>query len=303
MKTCRESFSLVGGTFEIVAFMDHHVFAEDIVHDHKVYLVETEICYEFLIVKLDFVQTEKLGDQRHSVLLEMLVVVFQNLSQEDELFSSDSLQHVATIHRVEEETATFAGTDQLCEGSQLTLEKTAYERFGPDAAQELVTRTYFLIIDAVKFPDVCKDIRRIVRERAGAFKLLVFVYRAIIVELEDILDLVVVIGRNMVVGIPDCSDGFVDADHHVDHQVPIFVEDEDHVRLLSSVETGSCLDVDHRLLAFSDFFIPDHWGLLFVGLVLLEDHLLIYLFSMVDQVSDLAFKNEVWIPARWRGRQ
>lgn len=87
---------------------------------------------------------------------------------------------------------------------------------------------YSFVIYTVDFPDVREDVWCIAVEMALASESIFLVDRAMVVELEHIFDLVVVLGQDVFISIPDCLGSFVDPDHHVNHEVPVFVENEYH---------------------------------------------------------------------------
>ena len=148
-------FPPVPGPLDVVPLDDFVLGVEDIGHDNEI----TPIHYLSTLILLDqLVQAKELCDHGLRVLLQVVVVVFQNGPEELVLPILNGFEHVLAISCVVEERATFALTREGSHGVDLAHHEGCHQLIGP------YTLNVFLIVDVEDLSDVVEGLWGIVSE-------------------------------------------------------------------------------------------------------------------------------------------
>jgi hypothetical protein len=223
------------GAFEVIAFNDLLLGVEDVGHDDEVAAVDL---IAFLVLLDEFVQAVEFDDHGFGVLLEVVVVVLEYVLQQFVLALAHRFEHVLSVGGVVEETAALALAGQRSHGVYLAHHQGGHEAVGPDAADVL------FVVDLEEFADVVEGVGGVVREGVDGGGVLLIS--------EPSGDQFEIVLESEIFGFfvdhlleaayaPHCH---LDADHHVEDEVPVVVANEDHVAF---VLVGAFMHVFDRL--------------------------------------------------------
>lgn len=156
-------------------------------------------------------QSEEFGDEGIGVLLEVIIVIFEDGTEEFILAVADGLQHVLAVCRVVEERSALALAGERGHGVDLAHHEGGHESVGADAADVV------LVVDFEDLADVVEGVGSIVGEGVNG-GVVFLIAEPSGDQFEVILEVEVL--RLLVDHLLEASHAphrHLDADHHVQH--------------------------------------------------------------------------------------
>ena len=146
--------------------------------------------------------------------------------EEDELTFRDRLQHKPAVEGGVEEASAFPGGGAFTEGVDILVEDRVEDSLDSEALEVVLVR------DVVDLPNSLEDSLRVVLELGNLdrFGLLAL---SLGEELEVVFELEVFFGELGLafdkLDLGDAFDGHLNSEHHVDDEVPVLVEEKNHI--------------------------------------------------------------------------
>jgi hypothetical protein len=212
----------VGGALDVVPFDDPFPGVEDIGHDDE---VAPAGFLSFIIFFNQFVESEEFGDEGIWIFLDVIVVVFKDGAEEAVFTLVNGFEHVLSVSGVVEEGAGLALTGEGSHRGDFAHHEGGHEFVGADTVDVV------LVVDFEDLADVVEGVGCVVAEGVDR-RVVVVVAKPPGNQLEAVLQAEVLglLADDLLQALdaPDCH---LDADHHVQHQVPVLVPDEHHAPL------------------------------------------------------------------------